>query len=381
MDQIVTSNATGTRAEGETLFLVQGRSGDPAALRIPVPTAALAEMSVETSLQRLQEQSGQNSMPAQTVSTQQQEVPTIGGLIMYTASSFRLAFLAALLLSSAACASAPPAPTPSDAPAASGTPSLPGLSNPSYHVPVNTRSQPLPSDIADLLLSLSSSDLGLPGGTLQVAVSRAKASIMEVPRIAGRPDRLISALAPRDSALWVRTFESENPDITGYLVQVDIDCRMLQDLPKDASLEAAQAQCSTKARRGFGGQLRAYLKTGNHPAEDITHTITPPEQLLGAEVMNRYLKATASEPFPDGTRLNRVPVIRWVVEADPDDPLAKDENTFAWGNKAHVGFLLWNGDHFETRATVPAALWPCPMDASHEDSLLCPKDDRFVIIP
>jgi hypothetical protein len=79
VDQIVTSNATGNRAEGETLFLVQGRSGDPAALRVPVSAAAMAEMPINSSLQRLQEQQLQAMPTVPTVPTQHQDTPTMGG--------------------------------------------------------------------------------------------------------------------------------------------------------------------------------------------------------------------------------------------------------------------------------------------------------------
>lgn len=77
VDQIVTSNATGTRAEGETLFLVQGRNGDPAALRVPISAAAVAEMAIDSSLQRLQVQQTQTTAPA--LPSQQQDAPTMGG--------------------------------------------------------------------------------------------------------------------------------------------------------------------------------------------------------------------------------------------------------------------------------------------------------------
>lgn len=79
VDQIVTSNATGNRVEGETLFLVQGRSGDPAALRVPVSVAAMAEMPINISLQRLQEQQAQTTPAVPTVPAQHQDAPAMGG--------------------------------------------------------------------------------------------------------------------------------------------------------------------------------------------------------------------------------------------------------------------------------------------------------------
>ncbi|KRG42488.1 hypothetical protein ARC78_09030 [Stenotrophomonas pictorum JCM 9942] len=62
VDQIVTSNATASRAAGETMFLIQGRVNDPAAERIPVSAAELVATSIDTGLRRLQEQATQPSL-------------------------------------------------------------------------------------------------------------------------------------------------------------------------------------------------------------------------------------------------------------------------------------------------------------------------------
>lgn len=77
VDRILPSNATGSRTEGEAIFLVQGALGDPGARRIAVSSAALAEASISTSLQRLQELNTHSLTPRSSV--EQQEAPTIGG--------------------------------------------------------------------------------------------------------------------------------------------------------------------------------------------------------------------------------------------------------------------------------------------------------------
>jgi hypothetical protein len=81
VDQMVASNATGDRAAGETLFMVQGRLGDPAALRVGVNAAAVTETSVETSLQQLQQQTREHAaqQPAQNPQAPQHDAPAIGG--------------------------------------------------------------------------------------------------------------------------------------------------------------------------------------------------------------------------------------------------------------------------------------------------------------
>ncbi|HAY42684.1 MAG TPA: hypothetical protein DCY59_03660 [Micrococcaceae bacterium] len=77
VDRILPSNATGSRTEGETIFLVQGNHGDPVAQRIAVSSASLAETSITTSLQRLQELNTHSLAPNNVI--EQQEAPTIGG--------------------------------------------------------------------------------------------------------------------------------------------------------------------------------------------------------------------------------------------------------------------------------------------------------------
>jgi hypothetical protein len=78
VDQVVTNNATSSRAAGETLFLVQGGDGDPAASRVSVSVAELVETSIDTSLRRLQQQAAQEPAPAPVEHIQQQAAPVRG---------------------------------------------------------------------------------------------------------------------------------------------------------------------------------------------------------------------------------------------------------------------------------------------------------------
>ena len=78
VDQIVASNPSAGRAAGETLFLVQGSPGDPAALRAGVNAAEVRETAVESSLRQLQQQSREQAAPA-PAPAQQQDAPVMGG--------------------------------------------------------------------------------------------------------------------------------------------------------------------------------------------------------------------------------------------------------------------------------------------------------------
>jgi hypothetical protein len=307
---------------------------------------------------------------------------------------YRIASLSCFLWLPSACASALSAEVVPDAlnqrpsipPAAaitvttSGSPSLPGIPYLSLPRPSDDAPrQPVPQDIADLILALPSADLGIPATALRHAMHTTIGTVMEVPRIPGRPDRLVKMHAGQDSMFWVRTFESDNPNIRGYLVQIKIGCDNLRNTVVDHSADSAWRRCIDADRPSMGSGLRAYLGITGRPLQDVTASITSPEHMLGTVTQQRYQQQGASLPFLDGSRLDWVPVARWVVESDPDNPLRNDAHTFGKGSFAHAGFLLWNDDHFETRATVPATLWPCIDKTPQHDSWACPADDRFVI--
>ncbi len=315
---------------------------------------------------------------------------------MKTTPLLRLTALPAMLLSLAACASIPagtlstPAPdqsapaTNAPAPSQPVTPSLPGLAGLNHSAPPGVRTQPFPQDIADFLLSLPAADIQVPRSALQSVLQQARGYVIEVPRIPGRPDRRISASSHPyfPYFIWVRTFESQTPGVIGYLVEVSVSCESLRDAPVDTSITAAQARCADPEVDRIASGLHVYRKAAGQPIENVTAQLLPPEHFLGgAGNLRRYEHLSGGRLFLDASRLDLVPVARWVMEADPDQGFPEDPHTFDSGNYIHAGFLLWNGDHFETRATVAAALWPCPADPSQEDPWRCPKNDRFVIAP
>ncbi|PPU70048.1 hypothetical protein XpiCFBP4643_00225 [Xanthomonas pisi] len=119
--------------------------------------------------------------------------------------------------------------------------------------------------------------------------------------------------------------------------------------------------------------MRAY-RIVDGKVEDVTASIRQPKEALGSELYDRYQAAGAGDAFLDDSRLDQVPVGRWIMELDPEQPLAEDApRAFDRGMLVHAGFFLWNGDHFENRDTVPARLWPCTDRPSE-----CNKEDRYV---
>lgn len=119
--------------------------------------------------------------------------------------------------------------------------------------------------------------------------------------------------------------------------------------------------------------MRAYIAKDDGALEDITSEILDRGGFPDEAAMKKYADQEASGLFALIGQLDRVPVVRWIAEADPDRGLRTDKRTFGRGNYVHGGFLLWTGDKFEVRQKVPAAVWLC-------DNPKAPEciDDPFV---
>jgi hypothetical protein len=256
-------------------------------------------------------------------------------------------------------------------------PGLPGLAGLNTRKAPTGHEAPVPKNIKDLLLSLPSADLKVPRPLLQSILEQANAYIVEIPRVAGHSDmRMTLSSHPRfPYFVWVRSFQGDTPGTIGYLVQVSVNCGELKRLPTDAQTADARTTCAEPDMERLDSGLHAYRVEAGKAPEDMSTNLTRPEAALGAELYQRYQHHGGSTLFLDDSRLDRVPVARWVMEFDPEHPLATDSaHAFDHGAQAHAGFLVWNGDHFESHDTVPAALWPCPPEAPS----LCTDDDRFV---
>lgn len=230
-----------------------------------------------------------------------------------------------------ATASAPRASTPTQAaPAGVGLPPLPEASGSSYE---GGAYEPLPPAARQVLEHLG----------CEVEAS-AKAQIFTISGTGRNSDFLATDKSGPEFRYWMRSFNSAG-DTRGYLVQLN--------------------GCPA---RTVG--MRAYLVEGSSAPVDVTATLAT--KIAG--ITPKYTDQGVSELFALTLQLDKVPVVRWIAEADPDRNLAEDERTFDHGNFVHGGFLVWQKDHFEVLQKVPADLWPC------DDSQLFPcGGDPFVI--
>lgn len=171
--------------------------------------------------------------------------------------------------------------------------------------------------------------------------------VVTLPGQGGQQDVMVTDRSGARFHYWIRSFAGSGGS-TGYLVQ-------LQGCPTSTA------------------GMRAYVAKGTAPLQDVTASLLAQADLPDAAMMSSYRSKGAGDLFAFIGVLDKVPVLRWVAEADPEQPLAADARTFDHGNAVHAGFLRWNQDHFEVARTVPAALWPC------DDSPLLPcKGDPFV---
>jgi hypothetical protein len=223
---------------------------------------------------------------------------------------------------------------------------LPGLPEATGTLLENGRYEPLPSSLSELLEALRCTPTAASAGQ--------EPYVVRIKTRTATPDYVATDQKGPDYRYWIRSFAGSQEGVTGYLVQLR-GCGQNSDGPTG---------------------IHAYRVTEGLAPEDITSSIPTPDALLGTKAVKHYLALDASGFFADTSRLAEVPVLRWIMEADPDRGLpGNDPQVFDSGMLLHGGFVVWNGERFESRKTVPASLWPCPA----EKPSLCPEDDRFVI--
>ncbi len=254
-----------------------------------------------------------------------------------------------------------------------------------------------PEDIERLLLGLKTADSGLPLTMRRGMLQRVEA--IEVPRTDGPADRYLRMKHEDDGVYFsavVRTLAGARPEDRVYLLRVasEVDtCAGLKALlgaddrvgrkfcVYDEELGAARIQSDADERFGF----TAYRLDGRGRAHAVTRRVLPEDPMLNlpkGEVYGVH-DETGSRPgvWVDLSRLSEVPVLRLYVELGDSGGLPRDHpRAFPGGYPGrvytvHFGFLVWNGQRFDLRNTVPRALWPCTYDDSAPSGQSCLERD------
>lgn len=278
------------------------------------------------------------------------------------------------LLASCASLSAPVAQ-------ATGAESLPGLGAAGGPQLQGGKYMPAPEAISRFLLSLRTRDILVSMASRQRYLL-GNVLLKEVPGEPGGRNYVVVDRNESSYGFWIRSFQGATPKLTGYLVEVQGLCAEYE--PTDPTQAVAVAdRCRYGREKYFDSGIRAYRVVEGQPPEDVTANIMPDPALVRAQRV-RYAKIGAGPVFADDINLDKLPVFRWVVEADPEQPMpVSDPHTFYNGHRAHAGFVVWNGERFENRKTVPRALWPCEKWLDDDGSVLpcpdaTPEGDRFV---
>ena len=257
----------------------------------------------------------------------------------------------------------------------------PGLAYPALDT---GKRMPAPKAISRLLLSLPAQDV-LASRELRQRYLQGNIRMQEVPGQAGSKNYLVIDRNGSGYGFWIRSFQGTRPEITGYLVEVRGVCVELHgsDPAYAEPVAEAKRQCSVRGTSHFDSGLRAYRVIDGQPPEDVTASIAP-DPAVSSAWREQYAALTASPIFVDDMNLGQLPVFRWIIETDPDQPVpVSDPYTFYNGHRAHAGFVVWNGERFENRKTVPRALWPCEKWRDYDGNLLpcadaSPEGDRFI---
>lgn len=215
---------------------------------------------------------------------------------------------------------------------------------------------PAPEHMARALLAIPHDALAESPDT-RLADLRS-AIYLAAPGLGHRPDFTLVA-----GVVTVRSFESPDPQKTVYLVW-----------PVKCDASGASMDC----RAGKG--RKAYRLGADGMAHDVSVEVLPRDPQLSAEDRARQQSHGGSELFLFDDKLPYAATMRWLMEFDPDQPLAADDPRRA-GGYAHFGFVRWTGERFERVDRVTRSQWPCRQVLSGEPECSDYPDDaedRFV---
>ncbi|WP_369933803.1 hypothetical protein [Xanthomonas tesorieronis] len=214
---------------------------------------------------------------------------------------------------------------------------------------------PAPRPLAKVVLSLAPTDLAESEEERLKALD--DAAYVASPGLGKRPDFMLAT-----ETFWVRSFEAPDPRDTVYLVQ--------------------GVACTAHALECQGGTgVRAFRFAANGKLADVSDQVLPAAPTLSEAEIRRYDPYAEPIPLLDTSRLWTVPVLRWVIELDPDAPLADDPRYYNDWAYVHFGFLVWKGRRFALTDKVDRLHWPCrpvPEGEPECSGSLDKMGDRFV---
>ncbi|WP_191824981.1 hypothetical protein [Xanthomonas bonasiae] len=206
--------------------------------------------------------------------------------------------------------------------------------------------------------------LGIPSDALTMSQDARTAGLRDAIYLAApgqgrRPDFTVVV-----GDIKIRSFESPDPQKTVYLVW-SVRCG------------AGDAGMACSAGTGY----KAFRLGADGAAYDVSAEVLPRDPVLTAADRARQEKHGGNDMYLLPNKLPYVATLRWLMEFDPDQPLAKSDPRRA-DSYAHFGFVRWTGERFERVARVPRAQWPCQPMPPDEAGCLHPPDtgaDRFVV--
>ncbi len=205
----------------------------------------------------------------------------------------------------------------------------------------------MPAHLANVLKAIPEQQLLLPRAARERQVSQ-KAWFKAVPGYGQRPDFLAV-----QNGMWVRSFEGADPATTVYLVSGPFTC---VDGRHPENIGGETMRLSTGSCREALVQQRVYQVTAGAIPQDITEQVMPAQPLVSDADRKRYGVEAASVQL-DAGKLQFGPALRWYADVSAEGK-AEPRTYGEWG-RLHLGFLVWNGERFETRDTLPRSLWTC----------------------
>jgi hypothetical protein len=239
----------------------------------------------------------------------------------------------------------------------------------------------VPERTRALLLGLKTAESGIPYKVRTRLLDRFES--IDVPGRGAAPDRY-SRASVEGFGVLLRSFEGASAKETVYLLQFDADLGDCSELsawlgPQDRvgrrfcrnGEDGGNARIQPKGATRFG--FAAYRLDAQGRPKNVTKQVFPQDPYLRLPENERAgihdEAGLSAGAWVDRSRLSEVPVLRLYLEYGDGYGLPRSHpRAFSGGYpgetvlKAHLGFLVWNGQRFELRENVPRALWPCTYD-------------------